>query len=155
MGCKQMRAHANKCRQALTNGNKHKQRQANTDKRKQRHTLPFIDGLLHPPLQFPYETVPSTKCLCEAICASHPNPPKNHFGKSQSPFWRFEIATFDSLRCCDLFSTGLQVIVECFRGRDRMGWQFSFIFAVLRVLFSCCKMSLFCFKACSPMKGTP
>ena len=34
-----------------------------------------------------------------------------------------------------------------------MGARFYFISAVLRVLFSCSKMSLFCLETCSPLKG--
>ena len=45
--------------------------------------------------------------------------------------------------------------MECLRGRHRGGRQFYFILAVLRTLFSCSKMSLFCLKTCTPCEVNP
>ena len=41
------------------------------------------------------------------------------------------------------------------QGAAQRGGQFYLIFAVLRTLFSCSKMSLFYLKTCTPMKATP
>ena len=45
--------------------------------------------------------------------------------------------------------------IECFSGRHTGGGQFYLIFAVLRALFSCSKMSLFYLETSTPVKATP
>ena len=95
---------------------------------------PWASILLHGPLDICLDLLPATP----------PPPVQNR--DAQHMFLQHRGGTFRVL------SAGSHRVLQ---GPARRGAQFYFIFAVLQTVSSCSIMSLFYFKTCAPVKGTP
>ena len=67
-------------------------------------------------------------------------------------FWHFSAACETKRFFSPLLPVGSHRVLQA---AAQSGAQFYFVFAVLRTLFSCGRVSLFHLKTCTPMKATP